>query len=429
MKVITVPYGKENMSAYVPEDVEIQYIDFKGTESSLDEEIMLKDAMDHPIGSPRLEKLVSSKDKVLIVVNDHTRPGPNKLIVQEILKRLKNSGLDKKQIKFIIATGSHRTTTINELINILGQDIVDNFEIIIHDCKDEENLIYLGESIYNVPIYVNKALGECTFCIVTGLIAPHHSAGFSGGRKSIVPGLVGLKTLKIHHSLPIRPYEPAMGFIYGNPFHEVALEVAKKVNVRFIVNAVQNPLKQNIAFVAGDLEEAHKKGVDICKRVSEVEIEERADIVITSPGGYPRDTNLYQAQKALSVAELIGKQDCVFILVAECRNGIGEGVFKDWLVEANTPEEVIERFKREGYEVGSNKAFMYARAMCKGKIIVVSQSLNCEELNDMMLGWAPNLQDAIEMAFKIKPPNIISILPNAVNIIPKIKKGDGENEK
>lgn len=429
MKKITVPYGKEHVSAFVPEEVKVQYIDYKGTDIGLDEEKMLFDAMDKPIGSPKLEDLVSLDDKVLIVVNDHTRPGPNKLIVQEILKRLRNKGLDKGQIKFVIATGSHRGSSRTELIDILGEDVVDDFEIIMHDCKDDKNLVYLGESIYNVPIYVNKALTECTFCISTGLIAPHHSAGFSGGRKSIVPGLAGFETLKIHHSLPIRPYEPAMGFIYGNPFHEVAVEVAKKVNVKFIVNAVQNPHKQNIAFVAGDLIEAHRKGVDICKGVSEVSIEEKADIVITSPGGYPRDTNLYQAQKALSVAELIGKPGCVFILVAECKDGIGEGVFKDWLVESDSPEEVIERFKREGYDVGSNKAFMYARAMCKGRIIVVSRCLNGEELNEMMLGWAQDLQDALDMAFRIKEPNIISILPNAVNIIPKIIKGDDKCEK
>jgi len=315
------------------------------------------------------------------------------------------------------------------LVNILGQDVVNKFEIIIHQCKDNDSLVYLGESIYEVPIYVNKAIVECTFCIVTGLIAPHHSAGFSGGRKSIVPGLAGFETLKIHHSLPIRPYEPAMGFIYGNPFHEVALDVAKKVNVKFMVNAVQNPHKQNIAFVAGAIIEAHEKGVDICKDVSEVNISEKADIVIASPGGYPRDSNLYQAQKALSVAELLGKPNCTFVLVAECRDGYGEGVLKEWLTLAKDPEDVVERFKNEGYDVGSNKAFMYARAMIKGWIIVVSEYLVKDELEEMMMGWAPNLQEAIDFTLKKKNPNNILILPNAVNMIPKIIKGDKNNEK
>ena len=429
MKEIVVPYGKGFQSAFVSDKIDVEVIDAKETDECFDEESMLKDALENPINSKKLENLVSADDKVLIVVNDHTRPGPNKLIVGEILKRLHSKDISKNQIKIIVATGSHRASTKEELITMIGEDVVSNYEIVNHDCKDESQLSYIGKSLYDIPIYVNKALTECTFCIVTGLISPHHSAGYSGGRKSIVPGLAGFETLKTHHSLPIRPYEPAMGFIYGNPFHEVALDVAKKTNTKFMVNAVQNPHKQNIAFVAGELVEAHKKGVDICRGISEVKISEKADIVIASPGGYPRDRNLYQSQKALSVAEIIGNKDCTFILVAECKDGLGEGVFKEWLTEASSPEEVVERFKKEGYDVGSNKAFMYARAMLKGQVIIVSEYLTKEELEGMMLGWAKTLQEAINMTLEKKSSNKILVLPNAVNIIPKICKGDVNNEE
>lgn len=423
MSKIVVPYGKCFQKANVDDDINIEFIDFEGEDNLKEEVEMLKNTMDNPIGSPRLEEMVSVEDKVLIVVNDHTRPGPNKIIAKELTERLLSKGLSNEQIKFIIATGSHRKTTNEELENILGKEITKEYEIIIHQCKEEDSLVYIGESKYDVPIYVNKALKECTFCIVTGLISPHHSAGYSGGRKSIVPGLAGFETLKIHHSLPIRPYEPAMGFIYGNPFHEVALDVAQKVNTRFMVNAVQNPHKQNIAFVAGDLVQAHIKGVDICKEISEMSLEEKADIVVATPGGHPRDRNLYQAQKALSVAEMIGNPNCTFILVAESKDGYGEGVLREWLEAANNPQEVVDRFKEEGYDVGSNKAFMFARAMLKGEIIVVSEYLNEAELGKMMLSWAPNLQEAIDRALEKKRPNKISVLPNAVNIIPKIIKG------
>ena len=423
MSEIVVPYGKCFQKANVDDDINIEFIDFAGEDNLKEEVEMLKNAMDNPIGSPRLEEMVSVEDKVLIVVNDHTRPGPNKIIAKELTERLLSKGLSNEQIKFIIATGSHRKTTNEELENILGKEITKEYEIIIHQCKEEDSLVYIGESKYDVPIYVNKALKECTFCIVTGLISPHHSAGYSGGRKSIVPGLAGFETLKIHHSLPIRPYEPAMGFIYGNPFHEVALDVAQKVNTRFMVNAVQNPHKQNIAFVAGDLVQAHIKGVDICKEISEMSLEEKADIVVATPGGHPRDRNLYQAQKALSVAEMIGNPNCTFILVAESKDGYGEGVLREWLEAANNPQEVVDRFKEEGYDVGSNKAFMFARAMLKGEIIVVSEYLNEAELGKMMLSGAPNLQEAIDRALEKKRPNKISVLPNAVNIIPKIIKG------
>lgn len=421
MKEIQVPYGKGTQKAFVPDNIEFRYIDVEKKEILQNEEEMLKNAMDNPVNSKKLEELVTDDDDILIVVNDHTRPGPNQLIVKELLERLSKK-TEKKKIKFIIATGSHRDPTEDELKNILGEKVVKDYEILIHHCKDEKNLVYVGESLYDIPIQVNKALTECSFCIVTGLIAPHHTAGFSGGRKSIVPGIAGFNTLKIHHSLPIRPFDPSMGFIYGNPFHEVALDVAKKTNTKFMVNAVHDPHKQNIAFVAGDLEEAHKKGVDICKKANEVVIEDKADLVIVSPGGYPRDSNLYQAQKALSVAETIGNKNCTYMLIAESQDGYGEGLFKEWLEEADNPEEVIERFKKEGYDVGTNKAFMYARAMMKGKVIIVSENFTKEELEKTMLGWAPNLQEALNVYLEEKTPNKIYVLPHAVNIIPKIKK-------
>lgn len=429
MTEIKVPYGEGFQIAEIQDTIDVEFIDFASIEVIEDAEEMLINAMDNPIGSPRLEDMVSIDDKILIVVNDQTRPGPNKVIVKELISRLLNKGIDKKQIKFIIATGSHRGPTDEELVNMVGSDMVAQFEFITHKCKDLDSLVYLGESLYDVPIYVNKALVECTFCIVTGLISPHHTAGFSGGRKSIVPGLAGFQTLKIHHSLPIRPFEPAMGFIYGNPFHEVALDVAKKTNTKYMINAIQNPHKQNVAFVAGDLVEAHSKGVDICRKISETNMEEKADIVIAGPGGYPRDSNLYQSQKALSVAEMLGNPNCTFILMAEGRDGYGEGVLREWLEGANNPQEVVDRFKKEGFDVGSNKAFMFARALLKGRIIVVSDYLKEEILGKMMLDWAPNLQEAINKALKDKVPNKVIVLPNAVNIIPKIGKGDVKDDE
>ncbi len=150
-------------------------------------------------------------------------------------------------------------------------------------------------------------------------------------------------------------------------------------------------------------------------------MKELADVVVASPGGAPRDCNLYQAQKALSVAEVFGKKgDCTFILCARAEDGVGEGVFRQWLEEAKTPEEVIERFRKEGFNVGNNKAFMYARALTKGRVIIVSENVTKEELEKMMLGWAPNLQAALDMVCAEKKPRQVIVLPKAVSLIPKV---------
>ena len=423
MQTISLPYGKGIQTALLPDEINLQVIDPASDSVAQSPEVFIENALDHPIGTAPVEALLSPKDEVVIIVNDHTRPGPNRQIVKGLIARLEKAGVRDAQVTFVVATGSHRATTPAELDDIIGPEMRRRFKVHVHDCQDEENLVYLGDSSQGMPLFVNRLVAESSFVITTGLIAPHHSAGYSGGRKSIVPGVAGLKSLKIHHSLPIRPFEPAMGFIYGNPFHEASLEAAKMLKVKFMINAVQDPHKQNIAFVAGDIEAAHAEGVRLCQKACEVEIHELADVVITSPGGYPRDINLYQAQKALSVAEPLAKPGGVYILLVEGIDGMGEGVFKDWMVEASSPEAVIRRFEEEGYDVGSNKAFMYARALTKGRVIVVSDHLKESDLKAMMLEWAPNLQSALDGVYSQAAFNKVIALPRAVNIIPKVVLG------
>lgn len=419
--VVSVPYGDAVQKAFIPDSICVQTVDPPCKPVTVPAEDMIAKALDHPIGTKCLEDMVNPDQNIVIVVNDHTRPGPNAEIVRALIERLERGGVSDSHIAFLIATGTHRASTEKELIKILGENYYRRIRIIMHDCRDKKNLVYLGKTVYDMPVWVNRAVMESDFVITTGLIAPHHSAGFSGGRKSILPGVAGLETLRQHHSLPIRPFEPAMGFFEGNPFHIAALAAAKLVHVRFMINAVQDIHKQNVAFVAGDIEKAHKAGVEICREISTIQFDGLGDVVIASPGGTPRDCNLYQAQKALSVAETVAKKgDCSMILCARAEDGYGEGLFRQWMEEADTPEEVIERYKAEGFNVGNNKAFMFARALTKGRVIIVSENLKKEDLNHMMLEWAPDLQTAFEMACRDRMPSKVIVLPRAVNMIPKV---------
>lgn len=421
MTHISLPYGDELQSLEIPDQNNVKVISIPKRETGTDEAAMLNKALDAPINSTLLEEMVTPVDRIVIIVNDHTRPGPTPLMVDTILKRLASAGVQDGQITFVVATGSHRVSTEAEIQEIIGPEAARRFRTECHNCLDDNSLAYCGTTSSGLPLYINKTVVEATFRITTGLIAPHHSAGFSGGRKSIVPGVAGLKTLHIHHSLPIRPFEPAMGMIQGNSFHDTALEGAQKIGVNFIVNAVQDANKRNIAFVAGELASAHEAGVKLSHEACEVKVGQLADIIITSPGGYPRDINLWQSQKALSTAEVLVKPGGTIILVAECRNGFGEGVFRDWLVEAQTPEEVIERFCREGFNVGSNKAFMVARALTKAKIIIVSHYLAHEDLRSMHLEGAPNLEEAFVLASSGGSQQTIMVLPRAVTMIPVLE--------
>ncbi len=421
MTNIEVPYGHGSQSAVIPDGIPVQVVDPECPPVAKTVEELIEEALDHPIESARLEDMISKDDKAMIIVNDQTRPGPNKEMVGAIVRRLNKAGVPDGQIHIIIATGSHRAPTDQEIDTLVGEEIHKRIPVYSHDCK--KNNVYLGTTEGGLPVYVDKMVAEASFIITTGLISPHKAAGFSGGRKSIVPGVAGIETLRIHHSLPIRPFEPALGWMEENPFHQAAVEAARLVQVKFILNAIQDPHKQNVAVVAGDLTAAHAEGVRICREHNTVECEQYGDLVIASPGGAPRDCNLYQGQKALATAEVFAKKggDTTLILVAYAEDGIGPQLFQDWLKEANTPEEVIERFKKEGFDVGTNKAFEYARAMTKGKLIIVSENVDPERIRAMKMEWAPDLQTAVDMVCDKRKPEQVIVLPKAVSIIPHFK--------
>lgn len=421
MTRIEVPYGATSQCAVIPDGIPVQVVDPDCPPVTETIEAKLEAALDHPMGTPRLEEMVTQTDHVLIIVNDQTRPGPNREMTEAVVGRLGRAGVPDSQIRIIIATGSHRAPTDKEIDLLVGEELHRRIAVFSHDCK--KNNVYLGTTEGGLPVYVDRMVAEASFIITTGLIAPHKAAGFSGGRKSIVPGVAGIETLRIHHSLPIRPFEPALGWMEENPFHLAACEAARLVKVRFILNAIQDPHKQNVAVVAGDLDLAHQEGVRICRQHNTVECDRFGDLVIASPGGAPRDCNLYQAQKALATAEVFARRDgeTTLILVACAEDGIGPKMFQDWLREGESPEAVIERFRKEGFDVGTNKAFEYARAMTKGKLVIVSENVDPETIRSMKMDWAPDLQTAIDQVCSRKKPEQVIVLPKAVSIIPHLR--------
>lgn len=416
---IRIPYGKGYQEAELPDNWNVEIVDPPAVPAEKPESIYIREALDHPIGTPRLEEMVSGRERVVIVMNDQTRPGPNAEIAAQLVERLKKAGVSENQILFEIATGSHKGPDAQQLHTILG-GLEERIQVHINDCQDKSHMFLGNTNICDVPVYIDRVVAEADFVITTGLIAPHQSAGFSGGRKSILPGVASMDTLKIHHSLRVRPFEPSINRIEDNPFHVVALEAARMANVRFILNVVMDPHKQVCGAVAGDLDQAHMAGVELCRKTNTVDVHGRADLIITSPGGAPRDLDLWQSQKALSAAELLyDSRGCTFILVAEAKNGIPQ-LFIDWMKEAKTPQDVIDRYRREGFGIGSNKAFMYARCMQKGRIILVSEGLSKEALAEVKLDWAPSLQEAVRMASEEHKPRKVIVLPRAINLIPNI---------
>lgn len=425
MHIENIPYGKGELTLRIPGENYIGTISPAYHPGARDETGEVIRALRNPIGTPTLKEIVATKrgKRTVIVVNDPTRPTATQKLLPPLLSELKACGVLDRDVLILIATGTHRAVRPDEFEKLLGEGIAEHYRIVNHDCLDIENMVNLGMTSQGIPIVLNRLFCEADIRILTGSIHPHQGAGFSGGRKSILPGLTSLETLKLHHGPKFRPAKPAMGWLDENPFHLQAMEGARRAKPDLILNLVQNQRREVICAVAGDLEEAWMAGVKACREVSEIDVPKDVDIVVAVPGGHPRDFNLYQSQKSIAAAELVVRKGGSVILPVECPDGVGSKLFFEWMASATCPEEVMERFRVEGYDVGTSKAWLYSRCLLKAEVIVVSDCLDEKTLAQMFTKKALNLNTAVEMALETQGPRAkILVLRNAADIIPTRKK-------
>jgi nickel-dependent lactate racemase len=415
---VTIPYGKGRVEIKVPDGSTAAYPRELSRVDDVEAEI--RRAMAAPIGSPPLRELAAGKRDAVVVINDITRPAPSQAMLAAILEELRIAGIPEAAVTVVIATGNHRPNTPDEIARMIGDEFARRLRVVNHACEDDGALTAISAPGVDVPVRVNAHVARASIRVLTGLIAPHQAAGYSGGRKSLAPGVAALETIAKQHSFPIRPYDPAMGWMKGNPFHEVAVKVARTVGVDFIVNVVKNCKGEVVHAVAGDLEAAHEAGVSVCERSWVVTLPHKYDLVVVTPGGFPRDIDLHQAQKAMATAELVVAEGGAIVLLAECRDGIGK--FASWLTGAQSPQAVIERFTREGFtREHSSKAFMCARALAKYPVVVHCSGIGKQDLEAMFFRPAETAQTAVDMAVELKGGNCsVLVLPYAVDCVPKV---------
>ena len=412
-------YGKEEIQLILPDKNILQVLNLKEQEVLSNPEEKLKYLLKNPIGSPSLKELIFQKkaQKILIIVNDITRPTPYKIILPPLLNELDEAGVNKEDIKFIIATGIHRDNYKEELSNIFGEDIISTYKFINHNA-DSPDLHYLGKLKSGNELWVNPIVSESDFIITTGVIVPHYFAGFSGGRKSILPGICGRKTIETNHSKMIHPNSRA-GNLKDNPVHEEMQEAAEKVGVDFNINVVINENHKIVEIVAGGLFESWQKGVEVGKNIYFYPIKKRAEVVIASAGGYPKDINVYQAQKALDNAYQAVKPGGTIILLAECTEGYGEPIFEQWIKEAESPEDIIKRIK-EKFVLGGHKAYGIARVAKEVEVILIS-SLSKEKVRKLFFIPMRNISQAIDyVKNKYGKDFQVYILPSGNTVVPQL---------
>ncbi len=365
-----------------------------------EDEIVLE-AMEHPIMSKTLSELAQDKKKTTIIISDHTRPVPSKHIIPFMLRELRTANPDM-EIMLLVATGCHRLTEVRELTEKLGENIVQNEKIIVHDCDREEDLVNIGKLPSGADLIVSRYVLEADLVIAEGFIEPHFFAGYSGGRKSILPGVCARRTVLGNHCSRFidSPYAVA-GVLENNPIHTDMAAAARMANLQYIVNVIINKNKEVVAAFAGDVIEAHKQGCEYLAGYCKVKIDKKRNIVITSNGGYPADQNIYQAVKGICTAMQAVNDGGIIIICSECRDGTGGEMFYRKVKECITIEDLLHEIRATSMEDTIPDQWQYqilADAIKKYKILFVTNPELKTTVEEMKMTYVSSLPEAIEQA-------------------------------
>lgn len=422
---IKLPYGKTFQETEI-EDSRIQGILTSHLEEYHPEDDQLtivKEAMASPIESKKLKELAVGKDKVVILISDHTRPVPSKYILPLMLAEIREGNPDA-DITLLVATGCHRNSSKDELVFKLGEEIFNNEKIYIHDCDDEDMLVTLDEKLPSGgDIVVNKIAAEADLLVAEGFIEPHFFAGFSGGRKSVFPGCCSRKTVMYNHNSEfIDSQYSRTGNLENNPIHKDMVAAARALGLCYVVNVVINSEKKVIHAVAGDLEKAHEAGTDWLKDKAGVERKE-ADIAITSNGGYPLDQNIYQTVKSMTAAEATLKDDGVIIVCSESGDGTGGDAFHKAFLEERDIEKLYKGFldtpKIETIP-DQWESQILCRILLKAKAVIYVSDYDSNTLEDFHFIPVKTLDEAMEKADELMgKDSTVTVIPDGIAVIVK----------
>lgn len=422
---IELPYGKGFQETEISNEringvLEASIEEYQPEDDQL---TIVKKAMKNPINSKKLKELAVGKDKVVILISDHTRPVPSKYILPLMLKEIREGNPDA-DITLLVATGCHRGTTKEELIGKIGENIYKNEKIYIHDCDDESMLVTLDEKLPSGGnIIVNKLAAEADLLVAEGFIEPHFFAGYSGGRKSVFPGCCSRKAVMYNHNAEFIDSEYARtGNLENNPIHKDMIAAAKALGLVYIVNVVINSDKEVIHAVAGDLEKAHEAGTEWLKGKAGVD-KRLADIAITSNGGYPLDQNIYQAVKSMTAAEATVKDGGIIIVSAESSDGTGGDAFYNAFVNEPDTEKLYQSFldtPKEETIPDQWESQILCRVLLKTKAIIYISDVDDEIVKTFHMIPVKTLDEAMEKANELMGnDSSVTVIPNGISVFIK----------
>lgn len=420
--LIKLPYGDKTLKVHIPEKRLESILVSRVNEyhPNYTEDELIQNALEHPVESPLLRDLAKNKKSVVIVSSDHTRPVPSHITLPLLLEEIRN-GNPRVNITILVATGMHRKTTESELQAKYGDRIVKREKIVIHDSKDSASMIRIGTLPSGGALVLNRLAMEADLLVAEGFIEPHFFAGFSGGCKSILPGIASYETVLANHCSEFiaSPYART-GILKKNPLQLDMLYAGEKAKLAFILNVVINTNKKIIHAVAGHREKAHLKGCDFVSNLASVQ-GQPADIVITANGGYPMDQNIYQTVKGMTAAEATCKPGGVIIAVSECRDGHGGESFYKTFASTPSVQTIMNKLlsnSRDQTIPDSWEIQILARILLKHKVILVSDATRTM-IESMGIYWAPDVGTAIHMTDMLlgRDNGNISVIPDGVSVI------------
>ena len=421
--MISIPYGKGQLCWEFPYDgLLTSRVDQLKSEKTGRE--LVEEAMAHPIGTPTLRELAVGKKSCTIIISDHTRPVPSRDILPPVLRQLRQGSPDIA-VTLLVATGFHRLTTKEELTAKLGEEITSAETIRVHDAFDPDSNVQIGILPSGAPLVIDRAAVETDLLISEGFIEPHFFAGFSGGRKSVLPGVCDKTTVLGNHcgQFIASPFART-GVLEGNPLHTDMVAAAEMAKLAFIVNVVIDEGKKTVAAFAGDFRQAHEAGTAFLRQYCEVEAIP-GDIVVTSNGGAPLDQNIYQSVKGLTAAEASAKEGAVLIMCAQLADGTGGQGFYTSLRDCESPEAHFAQCAAtpQNETIPDQwESQILARILMKHRVIYVSRPEMEQTLREMKLEYAPTLEAALTMAKADKGENAsITVIPNGISVIVKEK--------
>lgn len=408
----SLPYGASSQTLIYYHEKDYDIILPNDIASVSDPSLAINKALTEPIDEINLKNIKGKK--IGIAVNDNTRPVPNDLLLPPLLEYLLCNGAKKENISFFIASGTHKKTDLYEVEHIFPLTILSDYPIFRHDCDDRDNLIHLGDTIQRTPVYVNKHFFQMEIKIVVGNIEPHHFMGYSGGAKSAAIGLAGRETIRLNHSHLLEK-ESFIGNYENNPTRLDMEEIGDKIGITAALNVVLNVEKQIVQVFWGSPRAVMLVGIPVSRQVCQKKIGQLYDMVIASPGGYPKDINLYQAQKAITHVSMITREGGIIILLAECRAGLGSKEFEEYLGHSASPKEVVEKFQNSKFEIGPHKAYQLALQADRYRIILVS-SMEPAVVKKTHLEYSQTIADAMKLANdSLSPSAKKAIVPYATN--------------